>query len=143
MWGGNSRLRRGFKADIFRSLCHIPECALQLGRGREKGCPVPRACHPWRGSGPSGAGRGNSICLNELLKCKVHTPSTQGRKSGVGRGEPGWGWWTPRPTCWTCHSTFTSRKKGPTQCDQIKEMSKAAAVRGGGGETQNTFPLSI
>lgn len=45
-------------------------------------------------------------------------------------------------TYWSCHSTFTSRgKKGQTQCNQIEEMSKAADVNEGGGETQNTFPL--
>ena len=32
-------------------------------------------------------------------------------------------------------------KKGQMQYNQIKEVSKATDVNGGGGETQNTFPL--
>ena len=35
------------------------------------------------------------------------------------------------------------QKKGQKQYNQIKEMSKAPDVNGGGGETQSTFPLYI
>lgn len=42
----------------------------------------------------------------------------------------------------TQHSP-AKKKKGQKQYNQIKEMSKAPDVNGGGGETQRTFPLYI